>query len=174
MKVFCDCVAFLSGCAILAEFGTLSLEFQYLSDMTGNKVFAEKVAKIENFLASTPKDQGLYYNYMHPITGKWCVKHATIGALADSFYEYLFKIWVYNRKQPNLETYLDAMAAIRHTMQVTTKSNLTYFGEYQNGKITQKMDYLGCFTGGLLAYTSATATGISEKAKLSTWRLLRA
>ena len=37
-----------SGCSILAEFGTLSLEFQYLSDLTGNKIFAEKVKKINN------------------------------------------------------------------------------------------------------------------------------
>lgn len=34
-----------SSCSILAEFGTLSLEFQYLSDLTGNKIFAQKVIR---------------------------------------------------------------------------------------------------------------------------------
>ncbi len=125
----------------MAEFGTLSLEFQYLSDLTGNKIFEEKIAKINSALADMQKDKNLYYNYLHPTTGKWCVKHATIGALADSFYEYLFKIWVYNHKQQALDTYITAMNAVRDTMLVTSKGNLTYFGEYQNGKITQKMDH---------------------------------
>ena len=38
------------GCSILAEFGTLSLEFEYLSDLTGNPVFSEKVKKKGIFL----------------------------------------------------------------------------------------------------------------------------
>lgn len=32
------------SCSILAEFGTLSLEFEYLSDLTKNPVFAQKVS----------------------------------------------------------------------------------------------------------------------------------
>jgi len=31
------------GCSILAEFGTLHLEFAYLSHITGNPVYLEKV-----------------------------------------------------------------------------------------------------------------------------------
>ena len=31
------------SCSILAEFGTLSLEFNYLTDLTGNNIYKEKV-----------------------------------------------------------------------------------------------------------------------------------
>lgn len=144
------------GCAILAEFGTLSLEFNYLSDLTGNMIFSEKIKKIEETLAATHKESGLYYNYIHPSTGKWCVKHATIGALADSFYEYLFKSWIYSGKKDDtkLETYLTAMEAFNKNMLSTSKNNLTYFHEIQNGRQIKKMDHLACFSGGLLAYTA--------------------
>ena len=33
------------GCSILAELGTLSLEFTYLTDLTGNRIYEEKVTK---------------------------------------------------------------------------------------------------------------------------------
>lgn len=33
------------GCSILAELGTLSLEFTYLTDLTGNRIYEEKVSK---------------------------------------------------------------------------------------------------------------------------------
>lgn len=32
-----------NACAILAEIGTLSLEFEYLSDLTENSVYKQKV-----------------------------------------------------------------------------------------------------------------------------------
>ena len=33
------------GCSILAEFGTLHLEFQYLTHITGNPVYMQKVSE---------------------------------------------------------------------------------------------------------------------------------
>jgi mannosyl-oligosaccharide alpha-1,2-mannosidase len=95
---------------------------------------------------------------LHPNTGKWCVKHATIGALADSFYEYLFKIWVYKGKsdQKALTTYLAAMDALRNKLVQKSETNLYYFANIENDKIVKKMDHLACFSGGLLAFTSNT------------------
>ena len=37
------------GCSILAEFGTLHLEFAYLSHITGNPVYLEKVKTFASF-----------------------------------------------------------------------------------------------------------------------------
>jgi mannosyl-oligosaccharide alpha-1,2-mannosidase len=59
------------GSSILSEFGTLTLEFNYLSDVTGNPVFREKVELIRNFLQGLDKPKGLYPNYLNPKTGKW-------------------------------------------------------------------------------------------------------
>lgn len=57
--------------AILAEIGTLHLEFTYLSDVTGNPVYRERVLNIRQLLKDIQKPNGLYPNYLNPKTGKW-------------------------------------------------------------------------------------------------------
>lgn len=61
------------GCSILAELGTLSLEFQYLSDLSGKKIYSEKVKRIQTVLNEVQKENGLYFNYINPKTGTWCM-----------------------------------------------------------------------------------------------------
>ena len=93
------------SCSILSEFGSFSLEFQYLSDLTENKIFAEKVytsfvfgsffnllkssylkiAKIFKTLSEVTLESGLYYNYLSPITAKWCMKQASIGVIFNIY-----------------------------------------------------------------------------------------
>lgn len=55
-----------SGSSILSEFGTLHLEFLYLSDITGDPIFKEKVFKIRETMKQIEKPKGLYFNYVHP------------------------------------------------------------------------------------------------------------
>lgn len=59
------------GSSILSEFGTLHLEFSYLSDITGNPTYRERVQNIRTFLKEIEKPNGLYPNYLNPKTGKW-------------------------------------------------------------------------------------------------------
>ena len=59
------------GSSILSEFGTLHLEFAYLSDITGNSVYRERVMNIRSILKELDKPKGLYPNYLNPKTGKW-------------------------------------------------------------------------------------------------------
>lgn len=128
-----------------------------------------QIKRIDEALEKIEKKDGIYFNYLHPNTGKWCVKHATIGALADSFYEYLFKIWIYKGQSDEkaLETYLSAMDALKSKLVQKSDKNLYYFGEIQNDKIVKKMDHLGCFSAGLLAFTANTATPLSQTDKSS-------
>lgn len=51
--------------------GTLHLEFAYLSDVTGNPVYRERVLNIRQLLKDIEKPRGLYPNYLNPKTGKW-------------------------------------------------------------------------------------------------------
>jgi len=60
-----------SGSSILSEFGTLHLEFTYLSDITGDPIFKEKVYAIRKVIKEAEKTKGLYYNYFHPRMGKF-------------------------------------------------------------------------------------------------------
>jgi mannosyl-oligosaccharide alpha-1,2-mannosidase len=59
------------GSSILSEFGTIHLEFAYLSDITGNSVYRERVQAIRSVLKELDKPKGLYPNYLNPKTGKW-------------------------------------------------------------------------------------------------------
>jgi len=59
------------GSSILSEFGTLHLEFAYLSDVTGNSGYRERVQNIRSVLKELEKPKGLYPNYLNPKTGKW-------------------------------------------------------------------------------------------------------
>ena len=47
--------------------------------------------------AERPKS--LYPNYLNPKTGKWGQQHTSMGALGDSFYEYLLKEWLRSGKK---------------------------------------------------------------------------
>lgn len=55
----------------MSEFGTLHLEFSYLSDITGNPEYRNRVIGIRNRLDEIEKPNGLYPNYLNPKTGKW-------------------------------------------------------------------------------------------------------
>ena len=75
------------------------MEFAYLSDITGNPVYKQKVEKIREVVASVERPKKLYPNYLHPKTGKWGQQHTSVGALGDSFYEYLLKEWLRSGKR---------------------------------------------------------------------------
>ncbi len=87
------------GSSILAEFGSLHMEFSYLSDITGNPAYARKVERVREVLSSAARPKKLYPNYLSPKTGKWGQAHASMGALGDSFYEYLLKEWLRSGKK---------------------------------------------------------------------------
>jgi mannosyl-oligosaccharide alpha-1,2-mannosidase len=77
--------------SILSEFGSLHLEFLYLSELTGNPIYRQRVEKIRDVLEKATKKDELYSNYMNPSTGEFLGNHVSLGALGDSFYEYLIK-----------------------------------------------------------------------------------
>lgn len=139
------------SCSILAEFGSLSLEFTYLSDLTGNPIYKQKIDRIFSVIQKV-EDNGMYYNYINPNSGTWCNTDATLGALADSFYEYLLKLWLYGDKKDDdlLEVFLKAMKAARTKLIGKTQGGLLFAGEYSRGRLAYKMGHLACFSGGKL------------------------
>jgi mannosyl-oligosaccharide alpha-1,2-mannosidase len=60
-----------NAATVLAELGTLHLEFYYLSDITGDQIFKQKVDKIREVMAAINKPNGLYWNYVSPKTGEF-------------------------------------------------------------------------------------------------------
>jgi len=141
--------------AILAEFGTIQLEFKYLAHHTGRKEFWEVAERQIRNVRGRTQPAGLYPNFMSPKTLRWTTTKVSMGALADSFYEYLLKQWLLTqRTEPYLRTMFDeAMLGMARSMVArSTPSELVYIADYvSEGKLVHKMDHLACFAGGMLA-----------------------
>lgn len=146
------------GSSILSEFGTLHLEFAYLSDVTGDSVYRERVQTIRSVLKDLEKPKGLYPNYLNPKTGKWGQHHMSLGALGDSFYEYLLKAWIQSGHEDEeaREMFDEAMQAINQYMIRTSPSGLTYVSDMKFERLEHKMDHLACFAGGLYGLGGTT------------------
>lgn len=109
---------------------------------------------------------------MHPADGlyPYYVKNAvatpsfgnqklTFGAMSDSFYEYMLKIWIQGGKTESLyrEMYDESIEGMHNVLlQTSSPSGLTYIADKNGGKIDNKMDHLVCFMGGLLALGAYT------------------
>ncbi|CAM4656159.1 unnamed protein product [Lepidochelys olivacea] len=142
-----------AGSSILAEFGTLHLEFLHLTELSGNPVFTEKVMNIRKVLNRIEKPQGLYPNFLSPVTGNWVQHHVSIGGLGDSFYEYLIKSWLMSDKRDTeaKKMYNDALEAIEKHLVKKSAGGLTYIAEWRGGILDHKMGHLACFSGGMIA-----------------------
>ncbi|XP_077338020.1 mannosyl-oligosaccharide 1,2-alpha-mannosidase IC [Lithobates pipiens] len=142
-----------AGSSILAEFGTLHLEFLKLSELSGDSVFIEKVNNIRKTLKKIEKPHGLYPNYFSPVSGSWVQHHVSLGGLGDSFYEYLIKSWLMSAKQDNEAKgmYYEAVEAIEAHLIRKSPGGLTYIAEWKGGVLDHKMGHLTCFAAGMLA-----------------------
>lgn len=144
-----------SGASILSEVGTLQLEFAYLSHHLNRSIYREKAEKVFHVLAKADKPyDALYPVYVSPDTGQFTREHITLGALGDSFYEYLLKYWIFeNKKEPKWRRlYDEAMAAVdKHLVFESEPNKLIYIAELIGGQKVPKMDHLVCFAGGMFA-----------------------
>ncbi|KAM8959094.1 mannosyl-oligosaccharide 1,2-alpha-mannosidase IC isoform 1-T1 [Lycaon pictus] len=170
--------AMAGSSSILAEFGSLHLEFLHLTELSGNQVFAEKasalpeslppnssslfcplrapggeVRNIRKVLRKINKPFGLYPNFLSPVSGNWMQHHVSVGGLGDSFYEYLIKSWLMSAKTDveAKEMYYEALEAIETYLLNVSPGGLTYIAEWRGGILDHKMGHLACFSGGMIA-----------------------
>ena len=148
------------GYLLLAEVGTLQVEFRYLAKVTGNKEYAEKAEKVFNILKSIcPNKNGLYPSKLTFSHGepKWSKTDITMGGKADSFYEYMLKLWLQGGKQEPMyrEMYDTAMQGV-HDSLLSKSKVLTYLVNKDGVKKRKRMDHLACFLPGTLALGAFT------------------
>ncbi|KAM9806563.1 mannosyl-oligosaccharide 1,2-alpha-mannosidase IA isoform X1 [Syngnathus typhle] len=141
-----------AGSSILAEFGTLHLEFIHLSELSGDPIYTEKVMNIRKLLNKIEKPQGLYPNFLSPVSGNWVQHHVSIGGLGDSFYEYLIKSYLMSDKtdEDAKNMYYNALEAIENNLVQKSPGGLTYMAEWRGGILDHKMGHLACFSGGMI------------------------
>jgi len=159
--------------AVLSELGTLQLEFRYLAALTGKRKYADMVEKVILSMETIQPAHGLYPIYIYnnysdePQLGSTKI---TFGAMGDSFYEYLLKVWLQGgRVETKYRAMYDkAMDGLhQYLVHKTSLRGLTYIADIENKKVEHKMDHLVCFMAGNLAlgaYTNPDGLG-SRRAK---------
>ncbi|KAL9235545.1 hypothetical protein vseg_010295 [Gypsophila vaccaria] len=157
------------GDSILADSGTEQLEFIALSQRTGNPKYQEKVENVIAVLNKTFPADGLLPIYISPDSGSGGSRSTiTFGAMGDSFYEYLLKVWVQGNKtsavKPYRKMWETSMIGLSSLVRKTTPSSFTYICEKNGESLNDKMDELACFAPGMIALgSSGYGPGESEK-----------
>lgn len=97
-----------SGNSVLAEVGTLQVEMRYLSRASGDPKYEQKAMKVFELLKNEHPPNGLAPIYVSTDSGHFVGNKVTFGALGDSYFEYLLKVWVQGGKDTS-ENYLRDM-----------------------------------------------------------------
>jgi len=102
------------------------------------------------------KPNGLYPNHLNVIEGQFTDDHISIGALGDSYYEYLLKAAIQLNDAEARTMYDEAMNAFFNNglVKVSPQSHLMYIAEYRGGAIDDIVGHLACFAGGMFALGS--------------------
>lgn len=140
----------------LAEVTSVQLEFRELSHLTQDPRYQEAVNEVMRHVHQLPgKHDGLVPMFINTNSGHFSHKGIfTLGARADSYYEYLLKQWIQGGKSEDdlLEDYLQAVDGVRkHLVRQSGPSRLTFVGELNHNRFNPKMDHLVCFLPGTLA-----------------------
>jgi len=155
------------GAAILSELGTLQVEFRRLARATGKADYARKVEAVIERLEGLRPPSGLYPIYISPDSGTATSTQVTFGALGDSFYEYLLKVWVQGGRTEGMyrRMYDTAMAGLTDKLlKRSTPSRLLYVADWDGASAADKMDHLACFVPGMLALGAYTSAGTAGEA----------
>ncbi|KAB5593644.1 hypothetical protein CTheo_2937 [Ceratobasidium theobromae] len=143
------------GGAIIAEAGTLVLEWSKLSDYTGNQTYRTLAEKaMRRIGTNTAPLPGLPGQGVNPSTGQPSNDYITWGGGSDSYFEYLIKYGrLTNNASPEwTRRWLAAVdSSIRYLAQVAVNTdvpNLLYLGDYTGGRVKHVSSHLACFHGG--------------------------
>ncbi|KAF2863834.1 glycoside hydrolase family 47 protein [Piedraia hortae CBS 480.64] len=141
----------------LATIGTLILEWTRLSDLTGNKTYAELVSKAEEYLldpqpAYNSPWPGLVGSEIDISTGQFRDASGGWNGGTDSFYEYLIKMYVYSPSRFGKlrdRWVLAADSTMAHlASHPSSRPDLTFLAQYRNKTLDNSSGHLACFDGG--------------------------
>ncbi|CAK5270184.1 unnamed protein product [Mycena citricolor] len=151
-----------------AEVATLQLEFRYLSLLTGNTEYWQKVESVMRVLKENLMPHGLASIFVNWRSGEWVLSAMRLGSRADSYYEYLLKQYIQTNAKEAVyrDMYTAAMDAVHQNLiKKSAYASMTYTSELiperdDRGEIswrlTPKQDHLVCFFGGSLLLGAVT------------------
>lgn len=141
----------------LATAGTLILEWTRLSDLTGDPVYAALVARAEAHLlapkpASAEPYPGLLGMKLDPVSGRFLDAFGGWIGGADSFYEYLLKMWIYDpaRFGALKDRYILAADSTMTFLasRPLTRPDLLFVAAFNGTRKFLTSSHLACFHGG--------------------------
>uniref|UniRef100_A0A667X3G9 alpha-1,2-Mannosidase n=1 Tax=Myripristis murdjan TaxID=586833 RepID=A0A667X3G9_9TELE len=144
----------------VAEVTSIQLEFRELSRLTEDTQYQvsthtmKKLSRKKYKVSLVPKMHMRVHLKNDPSLTCLTSGIYTLGARADSYYEYLLKQWIQGGKKEDqfLEDYVQAIEGVkRNLLQKSSPNGLTFVGELSHGQFSPKMDHLVCFLPGTLA-----------------------
>ena len=150
-----------SNQAVLSEVGTLQVEFRYLAKVTGKSEYATDAMRALDEILKLDAADGLYPTFIDNTKSqaRFANSEISMGAMGDSFYEYLLKIWLQGGKKEHKYRRLydkSVNGIMDKLVHMSRPSYLTYVAEMKRGKVVHKQDHLACFLGGMLALGAYT------------------
>eukprot|EP01084_Bolivina_argentea_P162106 282137_1 len=168
-------------CLVFADIASIQLEFNAACDRLGDYKYCSKSDHVINMIDTKHLSYSLvdksvipgHYPILIGLNGKFASDIYRWGAMGDSFYEYLLKLWIYeefsrkiraselgyfydeNRAKQYQRMYITAVDSMLNTLyKYNTYSGLYYIAEIDKNNFNAKMDELACFVGGNLALAS--------------------
>jgi len=139
----------------IAAAGSLQLEFRELARITNNKMYSEKPDHALDVLYAMKPENGLYLTAVknterEPSFGR-VASRITFGGRADSFYEYMLKLWLQSGKtEPKYrDAYDEAIEGLHNLLlRYSSPNNLAYLVKIDNRRTIHEFEHLECFMGG--------------------------
>lgn len=141
-------------CFVLAEFGTIALEWSTLAAETGEKRYMDYVTTLNNYLRDmAPPESGAWSNSYNGNTMTPCTRAASFGGPGDSFYEYILKFYLLSgrKDQKQLDWLKNTTTMIKGSLlyrQDNEKVPVMMVELDSRGNQIHKMGHLACFSGG--------------------------
>ncbi|KAI5121758.1 hypothetical protein M0805_009571 [Coniferiporia weirii] len=153
---------------VLAEIASCQMEYKYLSHLTGNRKYFTLSDKTMDWFKKNQLENGMWDTTWNVTTGEMSDDHLTIGALADSAYEYLLKQYLMSgRSETRLrDMYIESMnGAISNLLYISPNRKILYVTDVftrqppELPEPSRKFEHLSCFLPGLLALGAHTLAG---------------
>ena len=154
------------GYALLAEVGSLSLEFTRLSQLTGKHKWYDAISRIINVFEDAQNMTtlpGLWPVFLNPRGANFRSGYAfSLGGMADSFYEYFPKqhLLTGGLNQQYRTMYTAALKSLKEHIffrpQTSDPRKMLIPGSTTrmpglDDRVQPKVEHLGCFAGGMVA-----------------------
>jgi len=145
------------GSSTVSEVGSIQLEYQLLSRLTSNSIYAERVNKVNEVIHQL--NRPLLSQFINVDSGQLSTDVGivvTFGSRVDSIYEYFLKQHILSNQSDSTllpyNMYINSMNAMMdELLSESHPYKFRFVAELIGGQRNGKFDHLVCFLPGLLA-----------------------